>query len=106
MRVVDLLHGSGRIESDDEAVKTVRALNGKASPGDPPPDAQAKKALDRLGRAKLAESVVQANYRAVDETLERLAQVRLRRKVRRALGGRQPPAPRFLQPRGHDVAIC
>lgn len=54
---------AGPFEADDEAAKVRRALGDKTSPGETSPGqagAEARKALDRMGRAKLAESVVQA----------------------------------------------
>ncbi len=52
---------AGPFESADEAEKLSRALGEKRSPGDDP--TAARKALDQIGRAKLAESVVRANAR-------------------------------------------
>ncbi|HWE37176.1 MAG TPA: hypothetical protein VG406_11470, partial [Isosphaeraceae bacterium] len=50
---------AGPFESADEAEKVSRALGEKRSPGEDV--AEARKALDRVGRARLAESVVRAS---------------------------------------------
>jgi len=93
---------AGPFGSEDEAGKVARALGGGTSPGDASPgrpDAEARKALDRIGRAKLAESVVAASAKAFTAPMAGKFDVRAYTFAREPVAlGVDPANPTFTDP--------
>ena len=93
---------AGPYESDDEAVKIAKAAGYKVSPGEAAagrPDPETRKALDQVGRAKLAQTVVQANAKTFSEPMAEKFDVRYYAFAREPTTlGVDPGHPEFADP--------
>ena len=93
---------AGPFEDNAEAVKVAQAAGYKVSPGESAParpDAETRKALNQIGRAKLAQTVVQANAKTFTAPMAEKFDVRYYSFAREPVPmGVDPAHPEFADP--------